>query len=696
MARVTPLLLCLLTTLSFGLVPLERDQVLFDGPCPIRDGRAVVGFTLPEGRQPGLYLNVAGLDSFSGVLNGRNVLRAGNEKPRAWFHGFDLSGAPRLPGRNELEILSPGADGNIFVRLWSSDRAWFLSSFHAHTTYSDGAYSVHDLLQRTLAAGAQAYAITDHDTLGQCYDTAFHSLPGLEPIRGTEWTTDSGHACILGLAGATTVEHRSIAQMIDDASYRGGLVQINHPCDPNMEWKHPFLDPGVDLIEVFNSVTWFPEGTDSDAEAVAWWQELLAQGKTIAAVGNADYHGTFPFEEPLKSCTRVFAPSNHPDSILKYAKLGNGMVCDAPDDSRLYLYADTNNNGQWDLVMGDRFTITGSPRTIRFRLEVEDGDVADVVYLYDQNGERYSHTLWTGGDYEYEWTVLFGPDDRNFMRVELCAELGADYEECTNPIYINYPEYELGPVELVCGRLAWPETLYVGREETLQFQVSNLAGVSPYRFGARVAVDTALFDITAWQSRGSGIGLVRNWFGSGYEFVEWTGGYTWENRLAAGVNFSYWLTVRPKRVGRHPVLFRGWADDRLFLIAQDPDHGVPGPEGRFWHQETALVEMASGVESGPAPGGGTGILGVTPTLAREFVEIRLARKDGEAPLRIELLDISGRVCSIINLGSLPQGENTVRLNLKESNRKLRAGVYFLRLVADPADPADNYRFIIAR
>ncbi len=688
----TTLFATLLAAAAFGLSPLESDCVLFDGTVKSTDGVAeVVGFLAPGRRPAGFYLSVEGVEQFSVAVNGVPVKDvAPGATPRTIMRAIDLSDYAGLlqPGANRLtveernsttktpspQVSDQTGQRGIRLRAWASDRAWYISSFHAHTTYSDGALSMHDLLAAAAGGGGRAYAVTDHGTMTHLSDTAFHDVGNLRVIRGTEWTTDSGHACLLGLQGDSIVAYGSVWQLIDDGTYRGAMVQVNHPTDLTMEWLHyPVFDPGLDWIEVFNSLSYFPPGRnlDSDAQTVAWWQDLLAGGATIAGVGCSDYHGVYPGEEPLKSCSFVYAPSNHPDTILKYAKLGTTLVFDTPDDSRIWLYADTNNNGSWDLVMGEHCRIPSGSRTVRFRLEVEDADWTDEVYVYDKSGEDFSEILWTGGDFDHEWSRTFSSTDRDFYRVELCAELGADYEGVTNPIYVNHPDYELGPTELLTSALSWPETLYVGVEDTLRFILRNTAGYSPYRYAIMAALDTALFEMTSWQTQGPGIGQLSRRSAAGHDILEWRGGYQWQNRLAPGTNFTYWLTVKPKVIGQQPVLFRSWADDRIFVTDKDPATGFLGPEGEFWHRRLIPVDELTGQAETPDRGRRTGLRVPGPCVGQLAVELVVAPEDPARSLM--LYDTDGRLVEQRNISQLPAGTHRLVLSPRA------AGVYFLRL-----------------
>jgi 3',5'-nucleoside bisphosphate phosphatase len=60
---------------------------------------------------------------------------------------------------------------------------------HAHTTYSDGTLSPHDLVKAAIAAGVKALAITDHDTLAGWNEARAAAGADLEIVPGVELST---------------------------------------------------------------------------------------------------------------------------------------------------------------------------------------------------------------------------------------------------------------------------------------------------------------------------------------------------------------------------------------------------------------------------------------------------------------------------------------------------------------------------
>jgi hypothetical protein len=596
--RLTVLLLAAACA-AFALSPLESDLLVCDRDVAVVDGAAALSFDVPPGRRvAGWYANVECPAGFALWANGEFVAEFKPEDlPRTRIGGLELADyVPALrPGANRIELRTAQA-GSIWLRMWLSDNAWYPANFHAHTRYSDGAYSVHDLLQLALGQGARSYAITDHNSTAQCYDTAFHAVGSLYPIRGTEWTSELGHANMMGYEGSSVVDSAcSVRALLDEASYRGAFLQINHPCDDELGFgwdRYPALDSGVDMIEVFNNLTYFPPSPgDNDREAVSWWHSLLQAGRTIAATGNSDYHGTIPGEGgPMESQTRVWAPSNEPDSILKYTKLGQGMILDESNDGRIYVYADTNNNGSWDLVMGQHARIT-TTRTVKFRAEIEDADFLDDFWVYNRTGTVHNHWFtnpFGPWDHAYEWTASYGAGSRDFVRAYHENSIN-DPELMTNAIYINHPDYELGPTRLVSTAQNWPDSGVVAEPETLRLRVQCAAGYSPWRFGLAFAFDTADFAIAGWQTSGPGVGAIDQRSSGAYSILEWRGGYTWGNRLPVSTSFNYWVAVTPKHGGHAAALWRSWAHDRIQLIDNEPATGFWGPESRWWHRDSLFA-----------------------------------------------------------------------------------------------------------
>lgn len=68
------------------------------------------------------------------------------------------------------------------------DRENMIQDFdlHLHTAYSDGQYSVGDLIEKVKKAGVQFFSITDHDCIDAVREIDRYDLTGMEYIKGVE------------------------------------------------------------------------------------------------------------------------------------------------------------------------------------------------------------------------------------------------------------------------------------------------------------------------------------------------------------------------------------------------------------------------------------------------------------------------------------------------------------------------------
>lgn len=57
---------------------------------------------------------------------------------------------------------------------------------HLHTTYSDGQYSIGDLIEKVKQSGVKFFSITDHDSIDSIYELKKHNLDNITYIKGVE------------------------------------------------------------------------------------------------------------------------------------------------------------------------------------------------------------------------------------------------------------------------------------------------------------------------------------------------------------------------------------------------------------------------------------------------------------------------------------------------------------------------------
>lgn len=171
---------------------------------------------------------------------------------------------------------------------------------HNHTTESDSSMTPSDLIDFMVQDGADAFAITDHNTIsGHCKVKELlteKNLP-ISCIYGMEYTTYYGHILCLNLKEYVPWENINLHKpelLFAAAKEKGALVGIAHP----FSYGHPFargcrFDMKIndynsfDFIEIFNN----PEPLhEVNERALLWWEDLALQGYSLAFTCGMDLH----------------------------------------------------------------------------------------------------------------------------------------------------------------------------------------------------------------------------------------------------------------------------------------------------------------------------------------------------------------------------------------------------------------------
>ena len=291
---------------------------------------------------------------------------------------------------------------------------------HCHTTNSDGAFPVRELLHMYREAGYTFVAITDHERITRYEDLnseTFLVIPGVENtiVRGF-WPLGP-HLTRLWVAqdrlrGAPQEWiHRTVEE--------GGVVVLSHPSwKGNLwtgEWSRKVLYQlqGYHLMEIFNPHSDPEEDVRRWVDVLRWWGPPAAVG----GIAVDDCHNIHQFNVGwvMAKVEEVSAPA------LRKALLNHSF------------YASTGPEAEFGVAGGRIYCRLNEASTIRF---------------YDQ----YNHVLLEACGDRAEYAPL---GDEGFVRVE-CRTAGGK-KAWSQPFWV---ERVRPPVEEIPGELEIEEIRY--------------------------------------------------------------------------------------------------------------------------------------------------------------------------------------------------------------------------------------------
>jgi hypothetical protein len=322
-----------------------------------------------------------------------------------------------------------------------------------HTTYSDGTGSHQEIAAAALKAGLDAVIVTDHNVLVEGFE-GYHKegrnrllmLVG-EEIHDQARIPQKNHLLVFNAKRELAAFAPDPQNLIDNVRREGGLSFIAHPfdaaCPPIKEtditWD-AWDAQGYTGIELWNHVieikthsptllhvifyAYFPHflTRSPQPQALKKWDELLASGKRIVAVGGADAHAfngqvgplrrkIFPYEFHFRAVnTHLLTPSPltgelETDQKMIYEALaaGHGFVgYDLPASTRGFNFSAQGRDSA--ALMGDEIPAGGG-----VTLKVKLPQLAECCLLKDgkvlqtwNNRETCSHITTEPGIYRVE------------------------------------------------------------------------------------------------------------------------------------------------------------------------------------------------------------------------------------------------------------------------------------------------------
>lgn len=185
---------------------------------------------------------------------------------------------------------------------------------HIHTNSSpDSTLTINQLLSGIFAAGINAIAITDHETMeGYKRLKSSPSFKGILLIPGIEISTNVGDLILLGLENPPISRDPII--LIERAREMGGLIIAPHPFDENRRSIGNLCAKlGVDLIEVYNGRC----SAKANKEA-----KEFATALNIKMIGGSDAHR----KEDLGSVVNIIECEMQMENILEELKKGCKII----------------------------------------------------------------------------------------------------------------------------------------------------------------------------------------------------------------------------------------------------------------------------------------------------------------------------------------------------------------------------------
>ena len=351
-----------------------------------------------------------------------------------------------------------------------TDGLWLKGDLHLHSRHSKDSSNNPEakIIGFAESVGMDYLCITDHDNHVQgdvahntWTDPEFKSNSVLL-LYGGEWTTTRGHGNVFS---ASPYDHQRLYDVRDQRDIVIGAVKkelgihlsANHPSGKD---HFGFSYDMVDSIEVWNSAIWA-----KNANAIMIWDDMLSSGRKLTGRGGSDSHHGTPDtpEQATKNTyqrqanyvgtptTWVFAKERTLQAVVDALTNGRVAVSANPYAPRVEFYADLDQDGKMDMMMGDNAKSTGKP--VRFRVQLTGNTVAGATYTVHvvKDGNPFNTLQAIGGKTTMvEFTDTPQALGRTYYRVEVegpptaypqvpkSMELSGNMVGLSNPIYFNF------------------------------------------------------------------------------------------------------------------------------------------------------------------------------------------------------------------------------------------------------------------
>ena len=346
---------------------------------------------------------------------------------------------------------------------------WLKGDLHVHSRHSKESSNnpVAKIISFSKSVGIDFLAITDHDNHVDG-DVAHHTWADPEfksdsvlLLYAAEWTTTRGHG---NAFSARPYDHQRLYDVRDQRDVVVGAVKkelgihlsANHPSGKD---HFGYSYDMIESIEVWNSAVW-----SKNANAIMIWDDMLSSGRKLTGRGGSDAHHGRPETPALETknsyqakanyvgtpTTWVFATARTTQAVIDALTNGRVSVSANPYAPRVEFYADLDQNGKMDMMMGDNVKATGKP--VKFRVQLSGNTVPDGEYTISivKNGDPFSTLKTTGKTPIVEFTDTPATIGRTYYRVTVegpptaypqvpgSMALSGNMVGLSNPIYFNF------------------------------------------------------------------------------------------------------------------------------------------------------------------------------------------------------------------------------------------------------------------
>jgi len=249
----------------------------------------------------------------------------------------------------------------------------YLVNLHMHTPYSDGRGTHRQIAQAALQAEIDVVIVTDHNVWvngpEDYYSEAERRVLLLvgEEVHDQAREPQKNHLMIFGADQELAPLARHPQSLIDAAQAAGGLTFIAHPVDPDSPtFGEPDLSwvswdvHGFTGIELWNAMSEFKSRLKGRLQAIYYafnperiasgpfpnalerWDQLLAAGRRVVAVGGSDAHAMRARMGPIRRT--IFPYKFHFQAINTHIFTLQPLSGDVAEDKALVLDALRNGH----------------------------------------------------------------------------------------------------------------------------------------------------------------------------------------------------------------------------------------------------------------------------------------------------------------------------------------------------------------